>query len=41
MFKLTTVADKIKQQNDLEGVSSANLDIYSKICDPLLAVHSH
>jgi hypothetical protein len=36
MFKLTTVADKIGPAAD-----PLSLDIFQKICDPLLSVHNN
>jgi hypothetical protein len=37
MFKLTTVADKIKQEHAQDGLEVMGLEMFSKICDPLLA----
>ena len=37
MFKLTTVADKIKQEHGKDGMEILGLDMFQKLCDPLLA----
>lgn len=37
MLKLTTVADKIKQEHGGKGVEILGLDMFQKLCDPLLA----
>ncbi len=38
MLKLTTVADKIKEEHaGKEGVEILGLDMFQKLCDPLLA----
>jgi len=38
MLKLTTVADKIKEEHaGKPGVEIAGLDMFQKLCDPLLA----
>jgi hypothetical protein len=39
MLKLTTVADKIKAENS--GVEVVGLDMFQKLCDPLLANSSN
>lgn len=39
MFKLTTVADKIKEEN--VPTDNQSLDMFQKICDPLLAGHNN
>ena len=39
MLKLTTVADKIKAENS--GVEVLGLDMFQKLCDPLLANSSN
>jgi hypothetical protein len=36
MLKLTTVADKIKQEHAGKGVEILGLDMFQKLCDPLL-----
>ena len=41
MFKLTTVADKIKQEHAQDGLEVLGLDMFQKICDPLLANSSN
>lgn len=41
MFKLTTVADKIKQEHAKDGLEVMGLDMFQKICDPLLANSSN
>jgi hypothetical protein len=41
MFKLTTVADKIKEEQGPENADLLSLDMFQKICDPLLAVHNN
>ena len=41
MFKLTTVADKIKQEHAKDGLEVMGLDMFQKICDPLLANNSN
>jgi vacuolar-type H+-ATPase subunit I/STV1 len=41
MFKLTTVADKIKEEYGKDGLEVMGLDMFQKICDPLLANHSN
>lgn len=40
MFKLTTVADKIKEEQG-PSTDHQSLDMFQKICDPLLAVHNN